>query len=83
MTTPGPETVSQAIVPTKALSVFARLPGDDDATVKVNVSANQLLLRVGGALISTSLVEGHFPKYQDVVPKDCDREMVVGTGLHL
>ena len=30
-------------------------------------------------MISTVLVEGHFPKYEDVIPKDCDREMVVNT----
>ncbi len=83
LTTPGASSMLQAIVPTKALSLFMRLPGDADALVSVNISTNQLLLRVGGALVSTALVEGHFPKYQDVVPTDCDREMVVGTAEFL
>ena len=75
--------IPQVIVPTKALSLFARLPAEEGGTVGVKVTSNQLLLKAGKALISTSLVEGHFPKYQDVVPSDCDRKMAVGTAEFL
>lgn len=71
--------IPQAIVPTKALTLFARLPVEADAVVQVKVAANQALLRVGRELLSTSLVEGHFPKYQDVIPTDCDREVSLNT----
>lgn len=77
------KTPPAVIVPNKAMSLFARLPGEDDTPVGVKATSNQLLISVGGGLISTSLVEGHFPKYQDVIPTDCDQIMQVNTeALH-
>jgi len=67
----------EAIVPTKALGVFERVfvpPRDgSDWTVEVKVMPNQVLLRSGERLLSTVLVEGHFPKYDDVIPKGADK----------
>jgi len=74
------KSIPNAIVPSKAMSLFNRLSGDPDTSVAVKVSSNQLLLRVGRAVISTSLVEGHFPKYQDVIPGDCDRTVELETA---
>ena len=73
-------TIPQAIVPSKALSLFARLAVHADALVGAKITANQLLLRVGGSEVSSSLVEGHFPKYQDVLPTDCDRVAELNTA---
>ena len=73
-------TIPQVIVPGKALSLLSRLPGEADAKVGVKITSNQLLMDVGPALISTSLVEGHFPKYQDVIPEDCDRLVQLNTA---
>ncbi len=77
------ERTAQAIVPGKALSLFGRLSAEDDARVAVTLTANQLILDLGRATISTSLVEGHFPKYQDVSPSDCDRVVELGTAEFL
>lgn len=63
----------RAIVPTKAMSLFNRLSGDPEAVVAIKITSNQIVLRLGRAVVSSSLVEGHFPKYQDVIPQDCDR----------
>jgi len=69
----------QAIVPGKALSLFARLPVDGDSGVAVKIAPNQMLLKIGRSMISTSLIEGHFPKYQDVIPSDNDRTVALNT----
>jgi DNA polymerase III subunit beta len=67
----------EAIVPTKALTVFERVflaPRDgEQAPVAVKVTPNQMLLRWEGRVLSTALVEGRFPKYDEVIPKDSDR----------
>ncbi len=67
----------QAIVPAKALSVFERVftapRGGDPWTVEVKVQPNLITLRSGDRLLATALVEGHFPKYQDVIPREGDR----------
>lgn len=79
----------QIIVPAKALNVLDRVfvgPGDGEPwTVDVKVTPNQVLLRSGVRVLSTVLVEGHFPKYQDVIPKSndkrarLDREELIGA----
>ena len=76
----GPAEMSHVIVPAKSLSLFSRLPNESATQVKVKMTSNQLLLNINGATISTSLVEGQFPKYQDVVPTDCDRVTELNTA---
>lgn len=67
----------QAILPGKALNVFEKVfnpPRDADGwQVDVKLMPNQALLRSGDRVLSTVLVEGHFPKYDDVIPKDNDK----------
>lgn len=73
------KSIPQTIIPTKAATLLSRLPADADATVMVKVSANQVLMKLGRASLSTSLVEGLFPRYQDVIPNDCDRSVQLNT----
>lgn len=71
---------SRAIVPAKTLSLLGRLPIEDDARVAVQLSGNRALLDMGRVIMSSALVEGQFPKYQDVVPTDCDRVVELDTA---
>lgn len=81
----GPAKEFNVIVPAKALSVFERvfLPqeGAEPWPVDVKVTPNQLLLRSGSTVLATALVEGHFPSYQDVIPKDATRTLRVDREL--
>lgn len=64
----------EAIVPSKALVVFERVyvpaQAGDGAPIDVKVTPNQLLLRWPGCTLATTLVEGRFPKYDDVIPRE-------------
>lgn len=75
--------VAQVIVPAKTLTLFGRLPVEPDARVGVKMSNNQLVLNMGRAMVSTSLVEGQFPNYHDVIPSDCDRVATLNTAEFL
>ena len=72
----------QLIVPSKALNVFERVfqpvRGQDDWQVEVRVLPNQVVLRSGDRVLSSALVEGNFPKYEDVIPKDNDKRAQMG-----
>ncbi len=74
------KTARSAIVPGKALSLIKGLPLEADAQVGIKITDNQLLLHAGGSMISTSLIEGRFPRYQDVIPTDLDREVRLSTA---
>ena len=67
----------EAIVPAKAMNVFERIFGggraDGDWTVEASVHPNQIRLRSGARMVGSVLVEGTFPKYEDVIPRDSDK----------
>lgn len=70
---------TESIVPTKALNLLARIAADADAQVGVKLTSNQVMFKIGGAFVSSMLVEGHFPKYQDVIPSDCNKVVRIQT----
>ncbi len=77
----------EAIVPAKAMHAFERVftPSKErkEWGVDIKVMPNQILLRSGDRLLSTALVEGTFPKYEDVIPKDNDKTArVARSELH-
>jgi DNA polymerase-3 subunit beta len=67
------------IIPTKALGLIDKLITDPDASVRVAVLENQALFGVGEgpgeAVLSSNLVEGSFPPFEDVIPKDQDKKV--------
>lgn len=70
------------IIPTKALSQLQKLYRDPDEVVQVAVTENQIFFSLGSekdphrAVLSSNLVEGAFPPYEDVIPKDQDKKVV-------
>ena len=72
-----------AIVPTKALNLLLRLFDDAEQTVQVKLADNQILFKTDTAVLASNLVEGNFPPYQDVIPKDGDRKATLATDLFI
>jgi DNA polymerase-3 subunit beta len=68
---------ASAIVPTKALGLLSRTHLDPDETLDVRLSPNQIILRSESVTISSVLVEGHFPDYEKVVPRDQDKTATI------
>lgn len=69
------------IVPAKTMQVLQRvLPHiPQDAAVGIRFAGNQVVVKAGSFVVSSALVEGHFPQYEDVVPKDCDKRIELAT----
>jgi DNA polymerase-3 subunit beta len=71
-----------AIVPTKAMHLIERaLAGQE--TAQVQVGEKQILVKAGNTVIYSRLVDGHFPKYEDVIPQDCDKKVELKTAEFL
>ncbi|MFQ5500756.1 MAG: DNA polymerase III subunit beta [Phycisphaerae bacterium] len=73
----------QAIVPTKTLGLLGKFHSDTEETMDVRVTSNQIIMRSERVTISSVLVEGNFPKWEDVVPRDNDKELSVETSRFL
>lgn len=67
------------IVPTKALNLLERLLNDPAQKVKIKVADNQVHFANDTATLTSNLVDGNFPPYQDVIPKDHDRRATFAT----
>ncbi len=67
---------SQAIVPRKGVLELSRLLDDQEEPVVVQLGSNHLRVRQGPFTLTTKLVDGKFPDYEKVVPKDAGRAIV-------
>ncbi len=74
----------RSIVPTKALNVFTRLVDEADAPVKIAIESNQIRFTIGAgdesSILVSNLVEGSFPPFEDVIPKDQDKRVTLDSG---
>jgi DNA polymerase III subunit beta len=68
------------IVPPKALSQVERLFSGDDE-VEVARSENHLGFRKPGTQVYTRLIEGPYPNYEQVIPKDNDKHAIGDRAL--
>ncbi|MDP7005087.1 MAG: DNA polymerase III subunit beta [Phycisphaerales bacterium] len=76
------------IIPTKAMTLLKRLLSDGDGSVAVKVESGRVVFHVDNgsgctSTLTSNLVEGTFPPFEDVIPKDLDRKVVINRGaLH-
>jgi len=72
----GSEASADLIVPPKALEQVRRLFGPSDE-VEVAKSDNHLGFRTGSTVVFTRLIEGPYPNYEQVIPRENDRACTV------
>jgi DNA polymerase-3 subunit beta len=70
---------SQMIVPAKTVQVLQRVLGHIEGKAGVKFSSNQIVVQADSYVVSSALVEGHFPQYEDVIPKDSDKKVDLNT----
>ena len=69
-----------AIVPGKLMGLIQRVAGDGEETLEIRIADNQIMVRTPRAVLMSTLVQGNFPKYQDVIPKDSPSKATINTG---
>ena len=66
----------QAIVPRKGVIELGRLLDDAEEDVVLSVGSNHLRATQGPYTLTTKLVDGKFPDYEKVIPRDASRVIV-------
>ncbi|NJN51399.1 MAG: DNA polymerase III subunit beta [Gammaproteobacteria bacterium] len=66
----------QAIVPRKGVLELARLLADDDGDVVLALGRNHLRATHGAYTLTTKLVDGRFPDYEKVIPRQSRHAVV-------
>lgn len=72
-----------AIIPRKAAAEILKLLREEPGEVTVEISENHLLLQTDDTLIDTRLIEGQFPNYEQVIPTNATKEVLVNREAFL
>jgi len=70
---------ARSLVPAKAMGLLEKLLLDPEEPVGFQTTENQIIFRTSSATLTSNLVEGQFPPYEDVIPKDPDKKMTAST----
>ncbi|MCP5420758.1 MAG: DNA polymerase III subunit beta [Gammaproteobacteria bacterium] len=71
----------QVIVPRKGIQELLRLLGDGDDELMLNIGANHVQAILDDIRFTSKLVDGKFPDYQRVIPRQGDRLIQVDRVL--
>jgi DNA polymerase-3 subunit beta len=69
------------IVPRKTIDQLRRLLDDGSGPVDVQVSAAKVRFEFGRASLTSKVIDGSFPDYMRVIPRDNDRLLTVPAGV--
>jgi DNA polymerase-3 subunit beta len=75
----GARAMPGVIVPRKTVAELLRLVGDSEGDVALAFSAEKMQAVLGEATLTSRLIDGTFPDYNRVIPKDNDRIIRVET----
>jgi len=71
------------IMPAKTMALLEKIGGDDKDVVAIKLVGNQIVMSCANIIISSSLVEGNFPKYEDIIPTSYDKKLTLSTEATL
>ena len=69
------------IVPRKTVQEARRLLEDAGETVELQVSASKVRVQLGRASLTSKVIDGSFPDYMRVIPRDNDKTLTVDVSL--
>ena len=69
------------IVPRKTIQEARRLMEDAGETIDLQISAQKVRFEFGGAALTSKVIDGSFPDYTRVIPRENHRVMTVDNAL--
>jgi DNA polymerase-3 subunit beta len=72
----------RVIVPRKALAEVSKMTADmeEDGEIVFGQSGNHVSFVVGDHKLTSNVLEGNFPRYENVIPKSCGTSLTVATA---
>lgn len=71
----------QVIIPRKGVLEISRLIEEDDKLLKIQLGSNHIRLFSSEFIFTSKLVDGRFPDYRRVLPKDGDKEIIAKKDM--
>lgn len=79
----GPADPVEIILPGRALAELGRLAGAQGQPARVHVADNQVFFDLGGVRFLSRVLDGPFPNWRSVIPKEFKAGVVVDTRTFL
>lgn len=76
----GKHTPLQVIVPARTLQEVARIMTDPTAEIRIFVAENQILFIIGETELISRLIDGTFPDYEQIIPKQAQTTITLQRG---
>ena len=71
------------IVPGKTIHELIRILGESNGTVTIQSSDNQILFLLGETKLTSRVIEGQYPDYTQIIPKESRTHVTVDTNEFL
>lgn len=68
---------TEAIVPPKALRQAVKIAPEEGGPVEIALSKSYILMEMGNSVICSRVLEGPFPNYEQVIPKETNKKLTV------
>ena len=68
------------IIPRKTVIELQKLLEETDSDVAIRLSENKIEFTLKSAVVTSKLIDGTFPEYERVIPKDNDKKLTVVCG---
>ncbi len=74
----GAETIPGVIIPRKTVAELRKLLDEASGSVEIGLSDTRIQFKVGTITLTSKLIDGTFPEYDRVIPRDNDKVLTVG-----
>jgi len=71
------------IVPAKTMALLERIGAGEKDEAVVRFVNNRIIIACGSIVISSTLIEGNFPKYEEIIPTDYKNKIQLNTAATL
>ena len=77
----GEEVEQQVIVPRKGVQELHRLLDEADSPAQIEIGTNHIRITTDQLRFTSKLIDGRFPDYQRVIPKNADKRLTIKREL--
>jgi DNA polymerase III subunit beta len=74
----GAETIPGVIIPRKTVNELRKLLEEESGSVEIGLSDTRIQFKLGTVTLTSKLIDGTFPEYERVIPRDNDKILRVG-----
>ena len=68
------------IVPLRVLQEILRILPEENKEIKIAFSDNQVVFRFNETVIVSRLIEGNYPDYEEIIPKECKSRVIINKN---